>query len=281
MNPTSTQNGLIVPIAKTGKKLPSRILIHAVQKWGKTSFAAQAPKPIFFLAPGEDGLLTLIDNGELPETPYLDAQVKTFTDLKAHLRSILLAEKWPFSTLVIDTLNGIEPLLINHCIEKDFEGSRKNYDAWNKGQKTFLGEYIKELLSILDEIRLRKNMAIILICHSQVKTFTNPEGPNYDRWEPTLVKEFWALVDRWVDAILFGNFEVLVDAAPKQAKGKGMGGQTRIIYTERHAAYDAGNRLGLPPEIDCGATPQEAWANFKNALKTKVHNNKPSQPKES
>ncbi len=37
--------------------------------------------------------------------------------------------------------------------------------------------------------------------------------------------------------------------------------------TENHATYTAGNRFGLPQEIECGNSPQAAWTNFMEALK--------------
>ena len=41
--PLAQGNGpSLAAVTTTTRKLPSRILIHAVQKWGKTSLAAQA-----------------------------------------------------------------------------------------------------------------------------------------------------------------------------------------------------------------------------------------------
>ena len=39
------------------------------------------------------------------------------------------------------------------------------------------------------------------------------------------------------------------------------------MYTERSAAYDAKNRLGLPGEIEMGNSAAEAWAEFMAAIK--------------
>jgi hypothetical protein len=40
-----------------------------------------------------------------------------------------------------------------------------------------------------------------------------------------------------------------------------------MLYTERHASYDAKNRLGLSLEVEMGNSAVEAWANFIQAVK--------------
>ncbi len=39
------------------------------------------------------------------------------------------------------------------------------------------------------------------------------------------------------------------------------------MYSQRHAAYDAKNRVGLTEEIEMGTSCREAFANFLQALK--------------
>lgn len=254
-------------VRKTSRKLPNRVLLHAQQKWGKTSFAAMAPSPIFLYTRGEDGLDTLIKSGQLPDTAQFDQAATEWKHVGFALKD-LIHEEHDFKTLVIDTINGLERLCIEHLIQKEFDGKMANFDAYGRGNKFVVPEFTN-LLVDLDKLREKRNMSIILLAHSQVKTFQNPGGPNYDRWEPVLIKETWALVDRWVDMILFGSFETHVDAKKTDAKGKAHGGTDRIIHTKRTAAFDAGNRYGLPEEIECGESPKEAWANFLAALKGK------------
>src|SRR5262245_55584679 len=55
----------LAQVTTATRKLPNRVILHGVEGWGKTSFAAQAPKPIFLMTRGEDGLETLIDSGQL------------------------------------------------------------------------------------------------------------------------------------------------------------------------------------------------------------------------
>ena len=34
-------------VTTKARKLPNRVVLHALEGWGKTSFAAQAPSPVF------------------------------------------------------------------------------------------------------------------------------------------------------------------------------------------------------------------------------------------
>lgn len=263
----STRNGAprLTGITTKSRALPNRLLLHAVQKWGKTSFAAHAPKPIFICTRGEDGLDTLIKSGEVGETAHFEDTVKTYRHLLMAIDE-LLVHPHDYKTLVIDTINGAERLMVEQIIDEHFEGKRESFDAYARGYK-FIPDEVHKLLDQLEKLRELKNMSIILLAHSQVKTFQNPEGPNYDRWEPVLQKETWAIIDRWVDMILFGSYETFTEKANKKdVKAKATGGQERIIHTERHAAFDAGNRYGLPAEIECGDSAKEAWDNFMTAL---------------
>jgi hypothetical protein len=265
-NPTPAVglNGL-ARITTHGRKLPTRAVLHAIPKWGKTSFAAHAPAPLFLMTRGEDGLLPLMEAGLVPPTAHFP---EPFLSWDALLRTIadLAQQEHPYKTLVLDTLNGAERLAHEATCAQDCAGDWTNFDAYGRGQKLALSRIIA-LTTALDKCRER-GMGILLLCHSQVKTFKNPSGPDYDRWEPTLSAQAWAHLDRWADLILFGMFEVVTEQKDRRAtKAKTTGSQTRLLMTERSPAYDAGNRLGLPSEIDCGESAAEAWSNFQSCLR--------------
>jgi hypothetical protein len=254
-------------IARGGRKLPPRIIVHAGEKWGKTSFAAMAPKPIFLMTRGEDGLLTLMDSGCLPDdVPYFPDPCETWNEVKMGVNELIVKDH-EHKTLVIDTLNGAERLCHEHVCQSEFQGDwgDKGFLAYHKGYDLSLPDWL-ELLAMLDRLR-EKGIGIIALCHTRVATFKNPEGADFDRYQPDLHAKTWSATHKWADMILFGMFETYVDDKKgKEKKGKATGGQTRILHTERHAAFDAGNRHNLPPEIELGATPQEAWQNFQEAL---------------
>jgi AAA domain len=240
--------------------------LHAVEKWGKTSFGAMTRKPIFIETRQETGLETLLDNGRLPDTPHFP-ECKTWEELRGMIET-LIVEPHEYKTLIVDTMNGAERMCHEFVCQREYNGDwgKKGFASYQQGYSVSLPEW-RLFLGDLDRLREQKRMAIMLLCHSKIKTFKNPEGADYDRYQPDVHEQTWSLTHKWADCILFGNFSVTVTETDPEKKGKGTGGSLRVMYTQRSAAYDAGNRLGLPEDIDMGNSPQEAWANFAEALK--------------
>lgn len=245
--------------------------MHAVEGFGKTSIAAQCPKPIFIQSRGETGLQTLIDANRIQETPSFP-ECQSWLNLLGCIETLII-DPHDYKTLALDTLNGAERLAHEHVCRTDFndDWSDKGFASYQKGPEVALAQW-RQLLALLDRLRLERKMTIFILCHTKVAPFRNPLGADYDRYQPDLDKRTWSLTAKWADAVLFGNFETSVSAVREnrktgEQKGKGVGGKIRILYTERDAAYDAKNRLGLPAEIDMGESAKEAWANFIAAIK--------------
>lgn len=242
-----------------------------MEGWGKTSWSAQTPFPVFIQTKGETGLETLINSGRLKETPHFP-ETTSWADLLAQIEALTTLDH-PYKTLVIDALNGAERLCHEHVCHRDFndDWTDRGFMGYMRGYEVALSDW-RLLLNVLDQLRSSKRMTIVLLSHTRVKTFKNPEGADYDRYAPDIHEKNWSLTHKWADCCLFGNFEVALTAVQKNEKtgasrGKATGGNVRVMYTERHASYDAKNRLGLPAEIEMGDSPEQAWANFMNALK--------------
>lgn len=181
---------------------------------------------------------------------------------------VLIEDEHPYRTLVVDTINGCERLCHEMVCVRDFGGDwgEKGFASYQKGPEVAIADWLL-FLQKLDKLREQKKMTIFLLAHTKVTTFKNPEGADFDRYQPDLNKWTWGATAKWADAILFGNFDVVVDTKRKNdTKGKGVI-KRRVLYTERSAAFDAKNRMGLPPEIDMGDSADEAWSNLAGALK--------------
>lgn len=215
------------------------------------------------MARGETGLETLIDAGQIAETPHFPEWL-TWTEAIESIESLF--DQNEFRTLVIDTLNGLERLCHEFVCERDYGGEwgKQGFTSYMQGYDVALGEW-RRLLSLLDRLREEKKMAIVCLCHTKVTTFKNPEGADFDRYQPAVHPKTWELTHRWADIVMFGNFYVTTEK--DGARHKGRGGQQRVLYTQRHAAFDAKNRCGLPEEIEMGESPAEAWQNFIAAVK--------------
>lgn len=251
-------------IRQKGNSLPSRMVFHAIEKFGKTSFAAQIPGVIFGMSADETGLLTLIDAGEINETPYMPP-FQTWTDLLDAIRYLTESEH-NYKAFALDALSGIEKLCHTYVCNRDYGGNwgSKGFANFKQGYDVSLPEWTL-FLSALDKLRATRRMSIICLSHTAVIDFKNPEDADYNRYVPEMHKKTWAVTHKWADIIMFGNFFTEVVADGNRSKGRG--GQARILYTQRHAAYDAGNRLGLPAEIDAGNSASEAYQNFCAAVK--------------
>ena len=251
-------------ISSSGSGKPTRAIFHGVEGVGKTSLPAYAAKPIYMMSKGETGLTTLIDNKQIPEIPHFP-EVMDWNDALSQI-DWLTTSQHDHKTLVMDTLNGFERLCHEFVCARDFNNTwgKNGFTSYMQGYEVALADW-RILLNALDRLRDAKGMSIICLCHTKVSTFKNPEGPDYDRYQPDMHAKTWSLTHKWADFVAFINFETFTEKDGARVKGKG--GQQRIMYTERHAAYDAKNRLGLPSEIVLADSAEASWNTLFNAMK--------------
>ncbi len=93
-----------------------------------------------------------------------------------------------------------------------------------------------------------------MLGHSIIKTFKNPEGHDFDRYQLKMNEKAAGLLKEWCDVVLFANFETYakgdVDKNGKlKAKAKGISTGARFLRTVRTASWDAKNRYNLPEEL--------------------------------
>ena len=252
-------------ISNKGSGLPNRYILHAVEGWGKTSFGAHTRKPIFIQSKGETGLETLIDAGRVANTAHFP-ECQTWAELRSYVAA-LLTQEHDYGTMVIDTLNGAERLCHEAVCARDFGGDwgERGFASYGKGPEVAASEW-RLFLNDLDRLRIERKLTIFCLAHTKVQNFKNPDGLDFDRYQPELHKTTWSLTHKWADVILFGNFETTVAVEKESKRGKAKGGNHRVMYTERSAAFDAKNRLGLPAEVDMGESAAEAWKNFMAAI---------------
>ena len=240
-------------ISKGKLKRPALVMLYGVDGCGKSTFGSEAPNPIF-LGP-EDGTANL-------DVARFD-NVKTFADVKKNILR-LTTEEHDFKTLVIDSIDWIEPLVWKEVCSLDSKKPISIDDAfggWGKGY-TKANELWKEIMNDLTILRETKKMNIIAIAHSHVKAFNDPSQPlPYDRYMLKLNEKAAALWREFVDCVLFCNFEVsVVKESRGDKKGKAYGEGNRVMYSERRPSFDAKNRYGLPFELPLG------WKYFEAAM---------------
>lgn len=239
----------------TKRAIVPRVVFTATEGWGKTSLAAHAPGAVLIQSRGETGYQTLFDAGRVPAVPT--ALVESWDALLALLDS-MIAEPGAIKLLALDALGGLERLCHEHVCARDFKNDwgEKGFSSFHKGYDLAVTDWLG-VLNRLDRLN-EKGVAIIILSHVQVKSFKNPAGSDFDRYEAACHAKTWAVTSKWADACLFGQFLTITDK--QGGRTKGIGGTDRVVYCERRDSHDAKNRYGLPELIDIPADPTKAWA---------------------
>lgn len=220
---------------KTGRlDVPLKVLLYGVEGIGKSTFGAQAPKPIFLCA--ESGTAQL-DVARFPEA-------RTWEDVMDAVAA-LTTEEHDYQTLVVDTVDWAEPL----CWEYVCRGGKCNSIedfGFGKGYVKALDEW-RLLLRALERLMAAKRTNVVLLAHSQIRTFKNPEGEDYDRYSLKMHEKAGGLIKDWCDDVLFAKHETFA-LGKRDGKDtrKAVSDGARVVHTSRMAAWDAKNRNGLP-----------------------------------
>ena len=224
---------------------PPRLLCYGVEGIGKSTLAADAPKPIFI--PTEDGL----DQIECDSFPL----ATRLADVEAALRS-LREEEHNYETVVIDSLDWLERLIWDALCEQYGVTSIEKVDGGYAKGYTHALTHWRRVLDDLGTLRNQRSLCVILLAHAKIEKFEDPEHSAYDRYSPRLHKHANALVTEWTDAVLFATRKIITkteDAGFNRertiASGLGAGGGERILRCVGSPACVAKHRYGLPAEL--------------------------------
>jgi len=243
---------------------PPRVILHAVEGWGKTSMGSYTKTPAILMAKGETGYETLLGAGLVPSVPA--ARINTWLELLAIMDTLN-----GYETVVLDAIGGFEHLCHEYVCDVEYKGDwgEKGFKGYQRGADVAVTEWLK-LLAKLDKLR-DVGITTLLLSHTKIGPYGNPLGADYDRLGSDVHKKTWGVTHRWADAVLFGEFftDVETNRSSKPdalRKGKGIGGGQRIIHTEWNAAYDAKNRYNMDPVIDIPDDPKLIWSTIREAI---------------
>jgi hypothetical protein len=212
-----------------------KTVIYGPEGIGKTTLAAQFPSPVFLDTEGGSHHL---DVARFPAPKTWDNVTKTI--------ALLATEPHEFKTLVVDTADWLEKLLIEDVCRRANKTSIEEF-GYGKGY-VVLAEEVTKFLASLNAL-LARGMHVVLLAHCRIAKFEQPDAAGaYDRYELKLTKQVAPLVKEWCDMLLFANYFTKV-AENDSGKKRGVGGRERKLYTTHTAAWDAKNRHGFEENL--------------------------------
>ena len=240
----------LAQLTRANTPKPPRILIHGVAGVGKTTFAAEASKPVFVQT--EDGL------GTIPAASFPLA--RTFEEVLESLAS-LYTEDHDFKTVVINSVDWLEPLVWGKACRDNGWGSIEDagYGKGYVAALTLWRQYIDGLNALRDD----RGMTVVQIAHTDIKRFDSPEHDPYDRYVIKLHTRAAALMQEHSDIVLFANYRistVKADVGFNKKVNRAMGSGERVIHTAERPAFLAKNRYGLPETLPLD------WQSFAQAM---------------
>lgn len=249
--------GSVVPANKN--YVPQRILISGVQGLGKTTLGASFEAPI---------LIRTEDGGGAVDAATFPKLISHYEQVEQAIHALHGAHD--YKTVVIDTLDWLEPIVWEKTCLEHGEANIESF-GYGKGYAHADVQW-RNLMEGLDSLRYHKKMDVVLIAHTEVRRYENPETEPYDRYQIKLHRRASALWQEWADVVLFCNHQIrtLKDKAGfGKETTRGTGSGDRVIYTEERPAYLAKNRWGLPHEIHIGR--DKSWSAFHIALNEATH----------
>ena len=240
----------LAQLTRANAPKPPRILIHGVAGVGKTTFAAEANKPVFVQT--EDGL------GTIPAANFPLA--RTFEEVLESLAS-LYTEDHDFKTVVIDSVDWLEPLVWGKACRDNGWASIEE-PGYGRGYVAALNlwrQYIEGLNALRDD----RGMTVVQIAHTDIIRFDSPEHDPYDRYVIKLHARAAALMQEHSDIVLFANYRistVKADVGFNKKVNRAMGSGERVIHSAERPAFLAKNRYGLPETLPLD------WQSFAQAM---------------
>lgn len=217
---------------------PQKVVIYGPEGIGKSTFAAQFPRPLII---DTEGSTSHLEVDRLPRPTSWQMLRQYIKDLKG--------DTMGYKTLVIDTADWAERLCEEAVCQSNGKIGIEDF-GYGKGY-TYVKEEFGRLLDSLSDL-IDAGMNVVLTAHSIIRKFELPEETGaYDRYELKLGQKAGnqcaALAKEWADMVLFANYKEIV-ITTKDNKKKVSGGK-RVMYTAHNPCWDAKNRHGLADEL--------------------------------
>ncbi len=223
---------------KTNK--PPIAVLYGVHGVGKTELASQFPNPFYLPTVGEEPP----DGVEMPSSGTAETMDEVFDVI-----GWMLGGDTGFDTLIIDSLDGLEPLVwAQTCKQNGWAniedaGFGKGYVAADAVWRDFLGG--------VQALRTA-GIAVVMIAHTEITRFDSPTSDPYSRYGIKLHKRASALVQEAAQLVGFINYRHTLkekEVGFNKKVGHAEGSGERQIHLEERPGFLAKSRYATPPSI--------------------------------
>lgn len=230
---------------------PNVICGYGVPGIGKSTFAAGSENPLF-VGPERNGSLNVAKLTRSLSHDQLCQQIRDVAKGKY--------DKENFRNLVLDSIDMHEKVIHDDITKKE-PGSTMATAMKGFGKAyNFAGSKLYEIKNLLDDVRTKKEMGLVILGHSIVTPFNDPMlASNYEVYEMCLHKtkrvDYNSIFTDWADMVLFFNWKAFKTEDGNHAVSLGK----REILTEFRPSHLAKNRFNLPYSIEMSQNPLDTF----------------------
>ena len=214
------------------------VLIYGGEGRGKTTLACKFPKPVAML----------LERG-LPRGVSVDAidDLRAYDNVVDALRE-LYRDPRGYQTLIIDTLDSLEPMLLDAVCAKN---GWKNIESPSYGKGFVIADqewqrFIRGISALRDN-----GMSVVMVAHSTIERFDDPRAPSYTAYWPKLHKRARHLILDACDVVGFlaEKLRVATDDNGFRERTRATSSNQRFLFVEGCPAFVAKNRYAMPARI--------------------------------
>lgn len=234
-------------LKSTKTKLPPLTLLYGVDGIGKTTLAAEWPAPVYFFTDGERAPSDIDLTGPSDEAGA-PKPIESLGELLDWF-ALLLTEEHDRKTVIIDSADGIEPLIWSATCARLGVGSIEE-PGYGKGFAEADSEW-NEFLAACGALRAA-GLYVVILAHPEIVRFDSPTTDPYSRYTIKLHKRANALLREKADVVAFMNYRVSIkekEVARQTKVAHAEGGKERQIHLSEGAGFVAKNRFSMPDAI--------------------------------